>query len=262
MDGGAGGGQQVGEATRARGADLRRAAGEVLDGPGGDEPAFVDDDHVVDEVLDLGEQVARDQHGVAPSGPGTEQVAQVADALGVEAVGGFVEHQHRRVAEQCGGQREPLLHAERVGADPSPSGLRAEADHGEGLVDAGHGLTGCLGDDAQVVAARAPGMERVGFEHDADGARRVGEVAIAAAADGGGSVVGRSEVEQDLHGGGLAGSVGSEEPGDPTRLDREGEVVDHGAVAVALGEPFDDEWIRARRGCHGLAPFGGTSRVR
>ena len=44
--------------------------------------------------------------------------ADPADALGVEAVDRLVEEQHRRVAEQRGGEPEPLAHAEREAADP------------------------------------------------------------------------------------------------------------------------------------------------
>ena len=64
-----------------RGADQRAVVGEVIDGPAGDEPALVDDDDVVDEVLHLGEEVAGDEHGVAPCGSSPEQVAQIVDAL-------------------------------------------------------------------------------------------------------------------------------------------------------------------------------------
>ena len=48
------------------------------------------------------------------------------DALGVQAVERLVEHQHRRVAEQRGGDAEPLAHAERVAARLAP-GRRAPA---------------------------------------------------------------------------------------------------------------------------------------
>jgi len=41
-----------------------------------------------------------------------EELPDPADALGVQAVDRFVEHQDGRVAEQRGGQAEPLLHAE------------------------------------------------------------------------------------------------------------------------------------------------------
>ena len=56
------------------------------------------------------------------------------DALRVEPVDRLVEHQHRRVAEQRGGDAEPLPHAEREAAGPAP-GRRGQADLLEHLVD-------------------------------------------------------------------------------------------------------------------------------
>ena len=48
-----------------------------------------------------------------------EQVPHPADAGRVEAVGGLVEDQHAGVADQRGGDAEPLAHPERVVADPA-----------------------------------------------------------------------------------------------------------------------------------------------
>ena len=83
------------------------------------QPAVGDDHDVVDGLLDLREVVAGDEHGAAASGVVAQEVAQPADALRVEPVGGLVENEDLRVAEQRGGQAEPLAHAERVAADPA-----------------------------------------------------------------------------------------------------------------------------------------------
>ena len=80
------------------------------------------------------QQVAADQDRLALAGEVHEHVADPADALGVEAVGGLVEDDRVRVAEQHAGQPEPLAHAERVGAQPL-AGDRRQADRLEHLVD-------------------------------------------------------------------------------------------------------------------------------
>src|SRR5215218_2270980 len=116
-DGGAVAGQQVGDRTV------------------GDDPARVDDDQPVDGVLHLPEQVRGQEHGPAAGGVAAEQVAHPADALGVQAVGRLVEHQHRRVGQQRPCDAEPLPHAERVAGDPA-SGRGREADELQHLVDA------------------------------------------------------------------------------------------------------------------------------
>ncbi len=61
------------------------------------------------------EQVRRDQHRPALPGQVLEQLPQPLDALRVEPVGGLVEDQRVRIAEQRGRQAEPLPHAEREG---------------------------------------------------------------------------------------------------------------------------------------------------
>ena len=78
-----------------------------------DEAAARHDDHAVHRLLHLGEDVAGDQHG-APlvAGEVAQEPAQPHDPLGVEAVGGLVEDEDARIAEQRGGQRQPLAHAQ------------------------------------------------------------------------------------------------------------------------------------------------------
>ena len=96
---------------------------------------------------------------VRPScGEVAQEAAQPADALGVEAVGRLVEDEDARVAEQRGGQAEPLAHAHA--SSRRPAGVpRRDADELEHLVDARvrHARGG--GQDAQVVAAGAARVE-------------------------------------------------------------------------------------------------------
>ena len=81
-----------------------------------DAAALGDHDHVVGGLAHLGQHVAGDEHRAALPGQPAQEVAQPADALRVQAVGGLVEDQHPRIAEQRGRQAEPLAHAERVAA--------------------------------------------------------------------------------------------------------------------------------------------------
>ena len=79
-------------------------------------PAGVDEDQPVAHLLELAEVVGRHQHGAARAGQRADQRPHLAHALGVEAVGRLVEDQQVGVAEQRGGDAEPLLHAQRVAA--------------------------------------------------------------------------------------------------------------------------------------------------
>ena len=92
------------------------------DGPGpgqqfgagalGLDPSVADDDHSVGDGLDLGQQVRGEQDGAAAVGEVAQQPPHPAHPFGVEAVGGLVEDQDLRVAEQRVGEAEALSHPE------------------------------------------------------------------------------------------------------------------------------------------------------
>ena len=159
-------------------------------------------------------------------GQRAQEAAHPDDALGVEAVEGLVEHEHRRVAEQGGRQAEPLAHAERVAAGLAPghavcrpacsitsSTRRAEQALG-------------VGQPQQVVAPAAARVESAGVEQRADVAQRAGAGCGTAALDQGAALVDRVEAEDHPHGRGLAGAVGADEAGDLPGRDREGQAVE------------------------------------
>ncbi|MFN8169054.1 MAG: hypothetical protein U0S36_09760 [Candidatus Nanopelagicales bacterium] len=172
---------------------LRRAHHDAVAGldqlgerAGPHERAARHDDDVVDRLLDLAEHVARDEHRAALAGEVAQERAQPRDALGVEAVGRLVEHEDAGVAEERGRELEPLAHAQREPADRAAGDvLQAhEREHlvGPALVDPAR-----AGDDAQVVARAAPGVEAGGLERRADDAGRGLDVVVATTADGRGA---------------------------------------------------------------------------
>ncbi len=111
-------------AARRRALQLRERA-FVGDPPG------ADDRHAVAELLDLCEQVAREQHGDALAGEPPDQCAHVAHARRVEPGRRLVEQQQPWIAKQRAGDPEPLPHAVRVTADlvaaRAPAGRPARA---------------------------------------------------------------------------------------------------------------------------------------
>ena len=76
--------------------------------------AAVDDRDLVAGLLDLVEQVRREEHGAALVDERADEAAHLEDAGRVEAVHRLVEDQQRGVGEQAAGDAEPLAHAERV----------------------------------------------------------------------------------------------------------------------------------------------------
>ena len=113
---------------RARGERRRRravrtrvpAAREQLGlGALGDDPAVADHDQVVGDDLDLVQQVRGEQHGAAAVG--VRRAAGRASSGCRPGRGRWPARRGSapRVAEQRGGDAEPLAHAERVVADPA-----------------------------------------------------------------------------------------------------------------------------------------------
>ena len=147
---------QLAHPRRAHERGPRVARDEVLERALHDEPPDADDDDAVDRLLDLRQDVAGDQHRAPLGGERDEDVAQPAHALRVQAVGGLVEHEDLRVAEQRGRQREALAHAHRVALHAAVA-RRRELGHVEHLVDAAVRQAGGGGERAQVAA---PGAAR------------------------------------------------------------------------------------------------------
>ena len=147
-----------------------------------DEPAAVDDQHLVDGLGDLGEDVARDQHGAALGGERAQEVAQPAHPLRVEAVGGLVEDEQLGVAEQRRREPEPLAHPERVALDAAAGGA-VELDQPQHLVDPRVGELGGAAERPQMVASGAAGMEVGRLEHRADPQRGLLELRVGLAED-------------------------------------------------------------------------------
>ena len=135
------GAQDVGEpgglgAADEHGAGAVGARAQLLHRALADQAAGADDDHAVDGLLDLRQQVAGDEDRAAlVVRQVAEEAAQPLDALGVQAVGRLVEDEDGGVAEQGGGQCQPLPHAEGVAAGPPVAGV-GQPDLGEDLVGA------------------------------------------------------------------------------------------------------------------------------
>ena len=144
------------------------------------------------------------------------------------------------IAQQGGGEPEALSHPEREPAGPL-GGHRGEADQVEDLLDAA--LVDPVGQRqaAQMVGGAAAGMERFGVEQGADLEERLAVVGERPPVDQRRTRRGIVEAEDHAQRGGLAGAVGAEEPGDPSGVDVEAEMVHGDGLAVALGQlPYLD----------------------
>src|SRR6478609_1390157 len=223
--------RHLGEAEPAehlrRRVGLRRAGGHGQPGalPVGErgplalqqQPPAAHDPDVRADLLDLGEQVGRHEHGRAAVRELAHQVPHLAGALRVEAVGRLVQHQQVARLQQRGGEAEPLLHAERV--LPVRLGRRrAETDPVQGGVGApaagarvGGGVAGVQ--PREVRAAREVRVERRALDQRADPGQHARGLLRHRGAEQPGAPRGRvREAQQHADGGRLAGPVRPEEP--------------------------------------------------
>ena len=148
-----------------------------------DESAVAQNHDLVGQVLDLGEQVAGDEDRAAGCGTIPQQVAKPADALRVEPVAGFVEHQDGWVTQQRGGDAESLPHAEGVGAHAAVG--RAAQVHGlEHRVDAREGIPAPSARIRRWLRPLRPGWKAFGSRTTPTVRGRILEVAVSGARDG------------------------------------------------------------------------------
>ena len=233
---------------------------QLAGGALGDDATAADHDDLVGRLLHLVQQVGGQQHRASLVGEPAQQAAHPVDALRVETVGGLVEDQDLRVAQQSAGDAEALAHPERVVAQPAARLVRRQADEREHLVDAGARSADGDRSEREGLATRAARVLGGCVEQGADLKGGVGQVAVARPQDPGLSRGGRGQAAHDAHGGGLAGAVGPEEAGHDARSGREGHVVDGGERAVPLGQVVDldhghQSGARTLRDASGLPPY-------
>ena len=161
------------------GIDERAAAGEQLRGRAfGDDAAEVDDHDAVGERLHLAQKVGRQEHGAAAVGKVAQELAHPAHAGWVKPVGGLVEDQDLRVAQQRVRDPQPLAHAQRVVAEALARCRAVEADAVEQAVDAARVDAHQLRGDGQRLTAAPAAVLGGRVEEDADPPAGVGEVAV------------------------------------------------------------------------------------
>src|SRR5699024_8842747 len=86
--------------------------------------SLADDDDLIDRLLDLGQQVAGDQHGASLGGQTAQELSEPGDSLGIEPVGRLIEHEYLGVPEKRGGQGQSLPHTQGEPTDVAIDGGR------------------------------------------------------------------------------------------------------------------------------------------
>ncbi len=117
------------------------------------------------------------------AGQSPQERPHPADAFGIEAIGGLVEHEHAGVTEQRERNPEPLAHPEGVAADLASRSVR-ESDQLQYLIDARTRDAGSLCIHREMGCSRAARMKPGRLENRTDRVQGMGEFVVAATADG------------------------------------------------------------------------------
>ena len=183
----------------------------------------------------------REQHGRAPAGLADEDLREGVDGDGVEARERLVEDQHVGLVEQGADQLHALLVAERkvfeLVVDPIGEAELAEPAASASRSATLRSMPRSCAEEAQLLgdAHRRVQAALLGQVPEAAPHLEVDRLAVEAHAPG----IEGGEPEHGPHGGGLAGAVRAEEPGDRTRFDRERHPVEGGDRTVVTDEAVD-----------------------
>ncbi|MCQ0018745.1 hypothetical protein LUW74_42875 [Actinomadura madurae] len=201
---------------------------------------MVDDDHVVDGLRGLREQVARQQHRAAVRHPVPQHRPQPADSLRIQPVGRLVQHQYVRIAQQCGRQPEPLPHSEREGADPAARHVR-QLDQVQDLLDPPARQPRQQRQRTQMRAGRPPRVGAARLDVDAEPTRLRHHLRHRHALHRHRARRRPRQPHDHLHRRGLARAVRPEEARHRARPDRERQIVDHRTPPVPLRQSLDPD---------------------
>ena len=210
-------------------------------------PAVHDRD-VVADLLDLGHVVGAEQHGQPAGGQPLDQRPHVADAGGVEAVGGLVEHQQPGLAQQAGRDAEALAHAVGVAADLAVGPVGQVDDLQDLLEQPGPDAAVEEREALEVLPAGQVGVEAGALDEAGDAVQHADAgVGPGLVEDPDRAGVGPDQAEEHPQERRLAGAVGPEDPVDLARGHADGDVVDGADRPEGLGHAHgvDGQWL-----CH------------
>lgn len=225
-------------------------AGEVRPFASEDEPALIQNGYAVAEVLHLDEEVRGEQDSEAAFAIELlDELAHFVDALGIEALGRFIEEDGLWRGDEGLGKGEALAHAVGVHFDGIVNAL-FQADGADGVFQfAARDVTTVGGEDFEILPAAHVVVEAGCLEDGADFGEGLGAVALDRdTVDEGFAGIRKDLAEENAEGGALAGAIVAEESEDLAALDLEGEIHEGGTLPKGLVEVVDSDHAQRRLG--------------
>lgn len=198
------------------------------------------EDQLVGDLLHFAHQVAGDEDGSTVGRTGFHQLADPGDAFSIKAVHRFVQDEDLRVSEQRGGDAQTLAHTQGESADALMRDV-LQSCLGEDFGDAGAGKPVALHQGLQEGVRRLPGMPGSAGDMRAYRTHRVAQLVVAHASDQGLAAGGCVESEDHAHGGGFAGTVGSEESGHCAGVDVHRQILNCVGASEIFAQRFESD---------------------
>ena len=220
------------------------AAQHLADGASDEHTPLLENGDVGADFLHFIEQMAGEDDGGTLVAQAADEFANVGDARRVETVGRFIEHEHAGSAEQRTADREALLHAERVGAEPALPPFR-QADGREHAIVISGATALEPGGDAEVLVCVEVGIEVRCLEQRSDGApcRRRFHVFKPLVSSG----RRLQDIQHNAEQGSLAAAIGSEDAKDGAFRYAEGNPIERLDLPIALADVLEAEDEHARQ---------------
>ena len=258
---------EIGELHQQAAGTARRQ--DLVDGTRRDQPAAGHDRDAVGRVLDLRQDVARDEDRAPLVAERPDQLADLDDPAGSSPFAGSSRISSAGILQQRRRDPEPLLHPERIGPHRILASIR-ETHPGQHPSIAASVVPADAAEDLEVPPAREAREQRRLLHDRADAADHAGQPARHVGAHQPRAAAARAhEPQQAADRRGLAGAVRAQEPEDAAFGNVEVEAVDGGRAAPAqppilLAEPLDLD--HAHPGSHdtrcpGRADQGGGERI-
>ena len=206
----------------------------------------MDDADAVADLLHLGQEMARQEHGASGVGEVADDPPHGGDAVRVEAVRRLVEEIQCGILHERRGQPEALPHAERIARHLVTRAL-GEANALEGRIDLRRIRARIPRQDHEVVAAGQVRVEGGRLDHRPDAAQRLGR-AGRRAEDRRAPVGGPDQSEDQAQERRLPGSVRADEPVHLARSQLEVDVVEREDVRAVA--PREVPGLDDRAGAH------------
>jgi hypothetical protein len=140
------------------------------------QPTLMDYADMGGGLFDLAEQVAGQQdRRPRADRQFPQEMTHVGDAVGVQPVRRFVQHEHRRGTQQGAGDAEPLAHAQGIVAD-APSAVARHIDDVQHAIDLSRRQAQKSPGQVQILSSRQMAIEAVRLQQGPDLAGRASAV--------------------------------------------------------------------------------------